>query len=280
MQKINLVTIVGHNTTMLPHMLNHYRDIVDEIYVVVYRQDELDGILEDVVNLGIKPFRVITEPKFNWERVTQLYNEVKQTKPNEWWVVSDDDEFHIYPKPLREMIQDCEDNNWKFITGGFIDRIGKAGIFPTIFSDSNIWKEFPLAGFFRYPMSGACPNKVCVMKGSVDVSNGQHYAMIGDTDTWRERGWKHPDRYPTKKGFVQVHHFKWDSSVLERMKEVSATEIEYTYWWEYKKMYESIRDNDWKIDISNPIFKIEEMNDNTFEDYTNWKKLTRTIIKI
>jgi hypothetical protein len=280
MQKINLVTIVGHNTTMLPHMLNHYRDIVDEIYVVVYRQDELDGILEDVVNLGIKPFRVITEPKFNWERVTQLYNEVKQTKPNEWWVVSDDDEFHIYPKPLREMIQDCEDNNWKFITGGFIDRIGKAGNFPTIFSDSNIWKEFPLAGFFRYPMSGACPNKVCVMKGSVDVSNGQHYAMIGDTDTWRERGWKHPDRYPTKKGFVQVHHFKWDSSVLERMKEVSATEIEYTYWWEYKKMYESIRDNDWKIDISNPIFKIEEMNDNTFEDYTNWKKLTRTIIKI
>ena len=31
---INLVTVVGHNTTMLPHMLKHYQDIVDEIFVV------------------------------------------------------------------------------------------------------------------------------------------------------------------------------------------------------------------------------------------------------
>ena len=29
---INLVTVCGHNTTMLRHMLNHYKDMVDEIY--------------------------------------------------------------------------------------------------------------------------------------------------------------------------------------------------------------------------------------------------------
>lgn len=81
MQKINLVTVVGHNTTLLPHMLNYYKDIVDDIYVVVYRQNELDGILEEVVNLGIKPYKVVTEPKFNWEKVTELYNEVN--KPNQ-----------------------------------------------------------------------------------------------------------------------------------------------------------------------------------------------------
>ena len=49
-------------------MINHYKNIVDEIYVVVYRQHELDGILEEVVNLGIKPYKVVTEPKFNWEK--------------------------------------------------------------------------------------------------------------------------------------------------------------------------------------------------------------------
>ena len=106
-------------------MINHYKNIVDEIYVVVYRQHELDGILEEVLNLGITPYKVVTEPKFNWEKVTQLYNEVKQTKPNEWWVVSDDDELHVYPKDIREMIQECEKNGWEFITGGFLDRIGE-----------------------------------------------------------------------------------------------------------------------------------------------------------
>ena len=45
---INLVTVVGHNITMLPHMLNYYKDIVDKIYVVVYRQHEDDGILEEI----------------------------------------------------------------------------------------------------------------------------------------------------------------------------------------------------------------------------------------
>ena len=53
MQKVNLVTVVGHNTTMLPHMLEHYKNIVDEIYVVVYRQHENDGILDEIKSLGI-----------------------------------------------------------------------------------------------------------------------------------------------------------------------------------------------------------------------------------
>ena len=129
-------------------MINHYKDIVDEIFVVVYRQHELDGILDQVVNLGIKPYKVVTEPKFNWERVTQLYNEVKQTKPNEWWVVSDDDELHVYPKDIREMIQECEENGWEFITGGFLDRIGERGEFPLVTKETNIWESFPLCRIF------------------------------------------------------------------------------------------------------------------------------------
>lgn len=280
MQKINLVTVVGHNTTLLPHMLNHYKNIVDEIYVVVYRQHALDGIVEEVQNLGVTPFKIVTEPKFNWERVTELYNEVKRTKPDEWWVVSDDDEFHVYPKDLREMIQECEENNWKFITGGFLDRIGDGGTFPQVKSSTNVWEAFPLAGFFRYPLSGACPNKVCVMKGSVDVTPGQHYAVIGDTDTWRERGWNHPDRYPTNQGFVQVHHFKWDSTVLKRLKEVSTTIEDYSFWKEYKKMYRAIQVFDWKIDINNPEFMIEKMKGNKYLDYSKWKDLSDVIVKI
>ena len=88
MQKVNLVTVVGHNITMLPHMLEHYKNIVDEIYVVVYRQHENDGILDEIKSLGITPHKVVTEEKFNWERVTQLYNEIKRNKNDVWRVVS------------------------------------------------------------------------------------------------------------------------------------------------------------------------------------------------
>ena len=268
--KLNLVTVVGNNITMLPHMIKHYQDVVDEIYVVVYRQDENDTILSDIEELGIKPYKVVVEPKYNWERVTELYNEVKQTKPNEWWIVSDDDEFHIYPKPIREMIGECEENGWEFITGGFLDRIGIGGTFPIVTNKTNIWKEFPLGGFFRYPMSGAMPNKCCVMKGSVDVTSGQHFAVIGDTDTWRERGWNHPKRYPIEKGFIQVHHFKWDSTCIERIKEVSKTKKEYTYWKEYREMYIRLKRNKFLVDINEKDYYIDSIDTYDYSDYKHW----------
>ena len=286
MQNLNLVTVVGHNITMLPHMLEYYRQFVEEenIFVVVYRQDENDGILEEIEKLGITPYKVVTEAKFHWEKVTELYNEVKLTKPNDWWIVSDDDEIQIYPKPIEEMIDECEIAGWEFITGGFLDRIGEEGDFPFVDSDTNIWESFPYAGFFRYPLSGACPNKVCVMKGNVEITNGQHYAHIDGKDVWGEEQAHHPLRYPPGRGegFIQVHHFKWDSTVLERLKEVSETEEDYTFWKEYKKMYKAIEVNDWKIDINNPMFGLEKQVpfQNEHWDYQYWNRLTKGITKI
>lgn len=282
MPKINLVTVVGHNTTMLPHMLNHYKDIVDEIYVIVYRQNETDGILDDILKLGITPAKIVIEPKFNWERVTELYNEIKRTKPNEWWVVSDDDEFHIYPKPIKELISECEENDWDFITGGFIDRIGENGEFPIVDRNSNIWEKFPLAGFFRFPLSGACPNKVCIMKGYVDVTPGQHYVDFGNgINSW---GTSHPKRYPIGRGegLIQVHHFKWDSTCVERIKDVAEVKKDYAFSSEYEKMYNAIQWNDFKIDITNSNFLVEKMNNkmSNFFDYTYWNRLSKIITKI
>ena len=282
MSKINLVTVVGHNTTMLGHMIEHYKPIVDEIHVVVYRQSETDGILDEVKKLGITPIKVVTEPKFNWEKVTELYNEIKRTKPNEWWVVSDDDEFHIYPKPIKELISECEQNGWDFITGGFIDRIGETGEFPIVTKDSNIWEKFPLAGFFRHPMSGACPNKVCIMKGYVDVTPGQHYAIVENgKNSW---GTSHPKRYPVGRGdgLIQVHHFKWDSTCVERIKEVADIKKEYAFSSEYQTMYDNIKWNDFRIDVNNPKFLFEKMSGklSNFFDYTYWNRLSRKITKI
>ena len=286
MQNLNLVTVVGHNITMLPHMLKYYQQFVDEknIFIVVYRQDENDGILEQIEELGITPYKVVTEPKFHWERVTELYNEVKMTKPYDWWIVSDDDEIQIYPKPIDEMIDECEIAGWEFITGGFLDRIGEEGNFPFVDSDTNIWESFPYAGFFRYPLSGACPNKVCIMKGKIKITNGQHYAHIDGKDVWGEDGAHHHLRYPPGRGegFIQVHHFKWDSTVLERLKEVSETEEDYTFWKEYKKMYNAIKDNDWKIDIDDSKFGLEKQVpfENEHWDYQYWNRLTKGILKI
>ena len=55
---LNLVTVVGENTHILPHMLKHYEGVVDKFHVAVYRQSEDDGILEEVEKLGIEPYHI------------------------------------------------------------------------------------------------------------------------------------------------------------------------------------------------------------------------------
>ena len=277
----NLVTVVGENTHILPHMLKHYEDKIDKAYVVVYRQSEDDNILEEIEELGITPFKVVTESKYNWNRVTELYNETKRTKPNDWWIVSDDDELQVYPFPIEDIIDECEKKGYDFVTGGFLDRIGPNGTFPVVDRDTNLHKAFPLAGFFRYPMSGACPNKVTLMKGYQDVTSGQHYALFRDgTNSW---GKSHPKRMPIEECFTQVHHFKWDSTCIERIKKVADTKKDYSYSEEYQTMYHAIKMFDFRIDINNPEFSVAKLIESSYidyMDYTNWDKLRNKIVTI
>ena len=277
----NLVTVVGENTHILPHMLKHYEDVVDKQYVVVYRQSENDNILEEIEELGITPYRVVTEPNYNWNRVTELYNETKKTKPNDWWIVSDDDELQVYPEPIVDIIEKCERYGYDFVTGGFLDRIGTNGTFPIVDRDTNLHKAFPLAGFFRYPMSGACPNKVTLMKGYQDVTPGQHYALFKDgTNSW---GKSHPKRMPIEEVFTQVHHFKWDSTCIERIKAVADINKRYAYSEEYEIMYKAIREKNWKINVKNNQFLVEELKESSYisyNDYSNWKILINKIVLI
>ena len=277
----NLVTVVGENTHILPHMLKHYENQIDKAYVAVYRQSEDDGILEEIEELGIKPFMVLTEPKYNWNRVTEIYNLIKQTKPNDWWIVADDDELQVYPEPIEDIIEACERRGYDFVTGGFLDRIGSNGVFPIVERDTDIHKAFPLAGFFRYPMSKACPNKVTLMKGYQNITPGQHYAAFNDgTNSW---GSTHRRRMPVEEVFTQVHHFKWDSTCVSRIKKVADNKKEYSYSDEYRIMYDSIKNSDWKIDVNNLKYLVEDMKEFSYidyNDYTHWDTLTKKIVTI
>lgn len=274
----NLVTVVGENTHILPHMLKHYEDKVDKMFVVVYRQKDDDKILEQVEELGITPFWVVTEPKYKWDRVTDIYNTIKLRHPNEWWIVSDDDELQLYPYDIEDIIKHCENKGYDFVTGGFLDRIGPNGTFPEVTRETDLHKAFPYGGFFRYPMSGACPNKVTLMKGYQSITSGQHYAKFTDgTNSW---GTSHPKRMPVQDCFTQVHHFKWDSTCVDRIKKVADVKKKYAYSEEYEKMYHAIKMFDFKIDINNPEFMFEKLQNFSYIEYIKWNKLTDLIIKV
>ena len=281
---IRLISVIGHGIKLVPHFIEHYSGIVDRIELVVYESELYPNLTEEIKKeikgrKDVKIVESIYDRVFDWNRVTDLYNKHTSKKPNDWWVIADVDEFHLYSESLSDIKYDCEENGWEMVRGGFIDRIGIDGGFPELKPGLSIFDQFPMSGFFRYPMSGACPNKVCFIKGNVEITPGQHYAKILGQTTWRWQGWNHPLIAPVEKYSVQVHHFKWDSTCLERIKAVAEVKKDYSFSDEYKLMYDTIIKNGSKIDTSNEEFMFE-FGVSYYEDYRNWNKLLKKIISI
>ena len=282
---LKVICVIGHGVNLIPHFIKHYLGLyVDEINFVVYSSDLYPNLKDEVERSigdrkGVKIIGNVHHRVFDWEKVTDLYNRYTKEFPNDWWIVADIDEFHVYPMQPRKITEDCNVNVWKIVRGGFIDRIGEGGRFPEINEYENIFNQFPLAGFFRYPMSGACPNKICIKRGDIEITPGQHYAKILGHTTWRWQGWDHPLIAPINEYSVQVHHFKWDSTCLDRIKSVAEIGKDYSFSDEYKIMYDAIINNRSRINVGTQEFMFEE-NAGEYHQYKKWKKLIKTIISI
>jgi hypothetical protein len=286
-EKIKLLCVIGHGENLLHHFINHYKKYVDEIYFIVYETENhnnLSEIIKEIIKNynNVKIVKTVKSRIYDWEKVTLLYNMIKSENPKDWWVISDIDEFHLYPKnDIHNIIKECELNGWEMVRGGFIDRIGEDGEFTELKENISIWKQFPNAGFFRYPMSNACPNKVCVVKGRIEITPGQHYAKIDGHTTWRWQGWNNPIIAPVDTFSVQVHHFKWDKTSIDRIKSVADINQEYSYSREYFNMYHSLRKSKFKINIDNPDYFFEKnLTKGNFKEYKNWNKLIKKIISV
>ena len=91
---------------------------------------------------------------------------------------------------------------------------------------------------------------------------------------------EHPKRYPIEKNFTQVHHFKWDYSVLGRLQQVGKSSIGESWGHEYQMMYNEIKDNDFKIDTSVREFMFQRIGNGNYHQLRHWDRLTKKIVSI
>jgi len=286
--KVNLVTVVGdfHASLTLVQMLKHYRSLVDRIYLVYYQtekqgeqsQRDCDEFVEYLKKYDVLPDHMLTYvgQKYDWDQVTNLYNETTATDKKAYWIIADCDEFQYWPTEPRLVAEDCEKKSYRFVTGGFVDRIGENGEFRGIPDpNADLNSLFPLVGFFRYPLSKACPNKVVMVRGGQKVCSGQHYAIFDNgTNSW---GGHHPLMNPGFK--IQTHHFKWDHTVIERLRETGESGCSYSE--EYSLMREEILKNDGKINIHDKRFMVERFRPELgYNSYKHWPRVCEMLDRV
>ena len=177
---------------------------MDDIYVIVYSLGEHDPIKERVQSIvddfGCGVYRTVAAERFDPAFATQLYNEAMMERPDEWWIIADPDEFHLYFDDVRAIIDKSEARGWSFVGGHFLDRLGPGGALPEI-GPKSLWRQFPIAGVARPLVTDRrkgtweawAPGwKICLAKGSVRLAPGQHLVF-------KEKG---VVGYPLKRGLV------------------------------------------------------------------------------
>lgn len=121
-----------------------------------------------------------------------------------WIVWADIDEFHEFPCLLPDLVERLETNECSYVKGRFIDRMARRGL-PDFSLDQSPWQQFPIGtNITRAVLGGVC-DKVMLGRSDISVIPGHHDIS--------------PDvvakAYP---GVYAVHHFKWDQSVVARLK--------------------------------------------------------------
>jgi hypothetical protein len=86
---------------------------------------------------------------------------------------------------------------------------------------------------------------------------------------------------PVETHSVQVHHFKWDESVIKRIFDVASIKQDYSYSDEYYIMFNELKKTGNVINLNNKQFMFEEgLTLPEYNRYRQWNKLIKKIIAI
>jgi hypothetical protein len=239
-------------------MLDHYRSLgVESFLINVHLSSPDDPVLEEVRAIanafGVKIASVTIG---NWQDlIVPIYAKTRAAYPKDWHIIADQDEFHSYPCELSELEKICNRRGYDYVSGCWIDRIAHDGGFPDVERSSAIWSQFPFGAFVSYVVAAADPRKVVFARSTVPVCKGQHFALKG-------RG------CPIEEAFVQVHHFKWVSGVMQALKARAELLAKggYTQHVESARLLKYIHLNGGRFNLADPAL----LAANCLQDYPHW----------
>jgi hypothetical protein len=232
------------------HFIMHYKKWCDpaDMYIMGQRQStEVDNILFRTVVEDLGCNFIDWAGDYSTEDIKK--DHARRTKElftwDGWHFNVDSDEFFDRNINVPGLCANCDDRAKLFVRTRMTDRIAADGTFPEIgltwceeigfMLDRDIYKIFPLEAEITTKLIGGYPMKDCLLKNPY---YGHHNAWGVDL---------HTKRWPVT---YKLHHFKWDSTCIDRMRYRSAPENQYRFpYWKDFKRFVDYYDKHGKIDI-------------------------------
>ncbi len=244
-------TRVGRDCRLLPQLLEHYQAMgVDRLLVCGDLKEPLDPIKNKIKRICRQYdalFETTIDPGHDHVRVRQdrARQIQKYCDPSDWVINADCDEFHVFPNNLRHVLDYCDDQGFDYVHGTFVDRIAADGSLPVLDESRSVWEQFELGCHITRNVLMARVDKVPASKAAVKLDGGYHQ-VLGRT-------------YRCCHYEVEVHHFKWDSEVLNRMKWRMEVANHKDYRWacpEAQRLEAYLLENGGKLNIKDPKLQV------------------------
>ena len=220
------------------HYVRHYLElgIRPQDFVIALHSDKRDFLeptKKILLEYGIEPRR-IWRGGFDSVAAGKLKRELQREfiPQHDWVVHADLDEFHEYPAPLVQYLEECERNGRDIVTSCFIDRITPDGSLPRIqhVSEGSLFQQFPLCANIVGDLKKGTTVKFMAFRAYFGATGSNHFVEV---PPWSVR---HPSRRrkPLRKMMdelgmlsfeerlqrdVRVHHFGWSLDTIEKYKE-------------------------------------------------------------
>lgn len=242
---IHLITVVGSRLDLLPHMLRHYRTLGVDDMTVGLHLESMSSIFYNEAASICESFGANIGPIYvgSWYPGVNpfLYAIMQERAPEDWYILADVDEFHIYPSALNTFLQAIADRGFDYVNGCLVDRLGPGGTLPAVEADRPLWQQFPLAALITDTILKGDVRKVVAARGHVVLGVGQHSARSGVG-------------CPPSEHYIPVHHFKWADNVVDglRIRAEFYRRHGVHYWRESQRFLDYCESRGPTIDISDP----------------------------
>jgi hypothetical protein len=273
---IRFVSVVGSDTGLLDAAIAHYRGLgVESFHLAAHIESFADAEFQraqDVLARHELAFDAVHQGPWDEDLNAYLIRAQMRRHPSDWWVVADLDEFHVYDRPLTDIVAACEVGGHAYVMGALLDRVAADGSLPALNPATSIWDQYALAGLVTLRVLRGMTSKVTLARGDVQLHLGQHGALTGRS-------------LPATEAFAQVHHFKWTDSVLprltQRVQAYSSGDWHLTYpliVLESRRMLRYFEANGGRIDITAEKLALHRCGSD-YTDYEPWAGLVPVLLK-
>lgn len=270
---IQFTTLEPARVDLLPQFVEHYRNLgVERFLLSLHIDPTMDAAqaAAEKARFEATLARLGIDEAYYFEGTfdaVPFYNhqadmQARFAAPDDWVVWADSDEFQLYPAPLASIVAQLEKHDVHYMGGVFVDRVAADGSLPPFDPARSVWEQFPVACLVTKDLAKGDTKKVVLARGWVQISHGSHVPSI--ERPLHSAALRIPrEKYPqlrTAYGRVQVHHFKWDASVIERLRQRVTPEwkAKHSYWIESQRLLDYFEANGMKFDFADlTIVEIE-----------------------